>query len=147
ERWAKVAKKRNSQAWCRECRSRRADDRGGADRDATALRSRGSMRGTFIWASKSITSEQRPQEGDQSRAEHERDPDHEGRACEHRGVGQTRHRRSYTPRVVTTKSMRPSVKASMHSAGVLTIGSSWTLKLVLTSTGNPVKPSKDARMS
>ena len=32
--------------------------------------------------------------------------------------------------------MRPSVSACAHSRGVLTIGSSCTLKLVLTSTGS-----------
>ena len=47
-----------------------------------------------------------------------------------------------TNSLVTTKSMRPSTSAFAHSQGALTIGSSCTLKLVLTSTGVPVSRSK-----
>jgi hypothetical protein len=48
---------------------------------------------------------------------------------------------------VTTKSTRPSRSACRHSLGWLTIGSSWTLKLVLISTGSPVAERKRRRIS
>src|SRR6185437_2744167 len=55
-----------------------------------------------------------------------------------RGVAAEGRYRPYTACSVTTKSMRPSLSARAHSAGALTIGSSCTLKLVLTRTGRPV---------
>src|SRR5262249_62057143 len=55
--------------------------------------------------------------------------------------------RVYVACSVTTKSMRPSTRARAHSAGRLTIGSSCTLKLVLTSTGSPVLSRKARRIA
>src|SRR5882724_4070317 len=49
------------------------------------------------------------------------------------------HARPYTACSVTTKSIRPSLSARAHSAGLLMMGSSCTLKLVLTRTGTPLR--------